>query len=456
MIHTLHTDVAIIGSGPAGVAVAERLAGQNPDAAVTVIERGPLLLRAHFYDGGGSIRERDEFVALNKRTPWLGSLAEGGGLVPIVGGRGTVGGAQLHRFYAADMAAWRESTWPMSPEELAPYFEAAEAAILGGHSAQGESQRAGLDLFGAYGATHPPSAQSNARPSSKNGGYPHRSAVERLLSLTERIDGTPTQLLAQTVARKLEFDPQHPDTAVAVDCVQIRNGEAVPLRVEFDRVVLSASPVESTRLLLNSAPAAMLSPAAGRYLADHLYVRGYIDVTNSPLGRSPLNLFVPPQSSDLDARYQIEIRSSGEDSSLLRITGSAAMDPDPDNRVWLSDSVDELGIPRADTRLSRSAGDDLRIARMTETIETLRGLTGGAWSAPLTLLPTGGSFHESGTLRIGGAPGHDRVADAHGLVDGFTNVYTGDAAAFPTVGVANPILTLTALGYRLAEHISSL
>jgi choline dehydrogenase-like flavoprotein len=456
MNETVHTDVAIIGSGPAGVAVAEQLARENPDLTISVIERGPLLLRAHFYDGGGSIRERDKFVERHRRTPWLGSLAEGGGLLPILGGRGTVGGAQLHRFYAADMTAWTESKWPMSSHELAPYFDRAEAAILGVHSAQGQSQMAALELFGSYGATHPPSSQNGGPQSRKDGGYPHRSSVERLLTLAERVDGTPVRLLTETVARKLQFDRGHPETAVAVDCLQFREGRGVPLRIEFDHVVLSASPVESTRLLLNSVSANMLSPATGRYLADHLYVRGYIDVKNSPLDRSPLNIFIPPQSSELSARYQIEIRSSGEDSSLLRITGSAAMDPDPDNRVWLSsDRVDEFGIPRADTHLARSEADELRVARMAETIETLKGLAGGKWSVPMKLIPTGGSFHEAGTLRIGESHGHDRVADAHGLVDGFTNVYTGDAAAFPTVGVANPILTLTALGYRLAERIST-
>jgi choline dehydrogenase-like flavoprotein len=48
------------------------------------------------------------------------------------------------------------------------------------------------------------------------------------------------------------------------------------------------------------------------------------------------------------------------------------------------------------------------------------------------------------------------AADRDGLLFGTDNVFVGDGAAFPAIGVANPMLTLTAMGYRLADHLSQI
>ena len=68
-LHTLHEQkprVLIIGSGPSGVAVAEHLYNECPEATIGIVERGGLLITTHvsnmplppsaplYLSGGGS------------------------------------------------------------------------------------------------------------------------------------------------------------------------------------------------------------------------------------------------------------------------------------------------------------------------------------------------------------------------------------------------------------------
>ena len=62
------------------------------------------------------------------------------------------------------------------------------------------------------------------------------------------------------------------------------------------------------------------------------------------------------------------------------------------------------------------------------------------------------SDHEVGTSRLGDNP-KTSVTDRDGKIHGIDNLFVADASVFPCVGVANSMLTITALGYRLAEHI---
>jgi choline dehydrogenase-like flavoprotein len=450
-------DVVIIGSGPGGAAVAERVKARQPDAAVAIVERGPLLLERHFYDTGGTIVQRNDFVARHGECPWEGDLSEAGILVSGVGGRGMVGGSQLHRFYDTDLALWPAGLWPPTAAELAPYFDAAEQRLLGGKQATSGAQRLVLDTLAGLGALHPPAAEPSAPAEQARGagaGFPHRSSVERVLTLAAARQVT---LFADTTATRLVTAAGEPDRVIAVRVV----GPGLPAGTAdlgVGAVVLAASPVESARLVLASGLADCASGATpiGAYLAEHVYSRGMIAVpATSGLVSNSVNIFLPPPGDDLYERFQLEVRSmpnSDPDFALLRITGSAAMDPVPANRVTLADSTDSVGVRRATTVMTYSDDDRRRITRMLAALDDVRGRLGGSWVDPVTVLPRGASYHEAGTLRIG-VDAATSAADVDGLLRGTTNVYTGDGAAFPSVGAANPTLTITAMGYRLGDHL---
>jgi choline dehydrogenase-like flavoprotein len=176
------------------------------------------------------------------------------------------------------------------------------------------------------------------------------------------------------------------------------------------------------------------------------------------LSDGPINIFIPPSSPDLDDRYQIELRSMtlpGDSRRIVRFTGSAAMGPSRDNRVTLSAGrKDDYGVPRAITVLTPSVSDERRTQSMIQAIHDVAARLGGTWLDPPVVLPCGSSYHEAGTLRIATTE-QESAADPRGLLLGSRNVFVGDGSAFASVGVANPILTLTAMGYRLAMALST-
>jgi choline dehydrogenase-like flavoprotein len=52
-----------------------------------------------------------------------------------------------------------------------------------------------------------------------------------------------------------------------------------------------------------------------------------------------------------------------------------------------------------------------------------------------------------------GPKGSDSVTNWLGRVHDVENLFVADASVFPCVGVANPMLTTTALAYRLAHNV---
>ncbi len=60
--------------------------------------------------------------------------------------------------------------------------------------------------------------------------------------------------------------------------------------------------------------------------------------------------------------------------------------------------------------------------------------------------------HPSGTTRMSASP-RTGVVDANCRVHGVENLYIAGSSVFPTVGHANPTLTIVALAARLAHHL---
>ena len=139
----------------------------------------------------------------------------------------------------------------------------------------------------------------------------------------------------------------------------------------------------------------------------------------------------------------------------LRISGFAAMDPNPENRVELTrgNAAKEADVAQIDVRtvLRLSAADEVRVEAMKKTMRQIARRL-GARKIPPPKPAVGRSNHEVGTLRMG-KTSKDSVTDSTGKIHGVENLFVADASVFPCVGVANPMLTITALAYRLAQHV---
>ena len=150
-------------------------------------------------------------------------------------------------------------------------------------------------------------------------------------------------------------------------------------------------------------------------------------------------------------------RPSGQ-GRVYRLDHMAEQAPDPESRVTLSDRRDELGMPRVRLDWRVSASDLRSMVRSQEILdEELRRARVGRLQISLdedAPAPPGlrGGWHHMGTTRMHVDPKRG-VVDPDGAVHGVANLYVTGSSVFPTVGYANPLLTIGALALRLADHL---
>lgn len=463
-------DVAVVGSGPSAVAFVEHLLRINDELTIAMIERGGVLATTNvrnFWTGDRSI-----FIEANQRFLWEGDFAQrpddpesGGMMILAVGGRGVVAGAHLPRFYSADLACWPDARWPLGDDELRRFSILAEdARDVGFGEVEGRAQNWAMSQLRTMGALPPPWA-FDSRSNGNSRGFD--SSVGRLWKLlcedfvNATIEQRARRLLVFTDSYVMEIDHAG-GSAAGVIALDVRPGVgAAPRRVEAETIVLAGSPIESARLVLASGLGRDPDSSVGCYLAEHVYCRGttVVEALDSWLEHPDdqrISVVVPPSGEASLDRFQIDVEAwpaPGSPGMLeVRFTGSAAMDPQRENRVLLSNIRDEHRVCKAKVVLRHSPADRTRTNRMREAISaTADQLSGHITAGDLRILPPGRSHHEVGTLRMG--VGKETATDPYGKLHELDNVYVADASVFPCVGVANPMLTVTALAYRLAEHI---
>ncbi len=129
--------------------------------------------------------------------------------------------------------------------------------------------------------------------------------------------------------------------------------------------------------------------------------------------------------------------------------------PDRANAVRLSNRTDALGLRQAEVHWRWGQADEASRQRV------LRLVAGAFESARLghvdrveQPVPDPNAHHHAGTTRLSVDP-ESGVADADGRVHGMSNLYVTGNSVFPTVGFANPTLTIVALALRLAHHLGA-
>ncbi|MBI3817081.1 MAG: GMC family oxidoreductase [Planctomycetes bacterium] len=143
----------------------------------------------------------------------------------------------------------------------------------------------------------------------------------------------------------------------------------------------------------------------------------------------------------------------------VRLRNFMEMEPDPDNRITLTNAVDAFGIPVPRARHRCSELDKKSIVELHKTLrdEFPRAGVGSFVTDIETADPwplDQDASHHMGTTRMGADP-RESVVNNHCRVHGVKNVYISGASVFPTSGCANPTFTIVALAIRLADHIKS-
>ncbi|HKT79938.1 MAG TPA: GMC family oxidoreductase [Vicinamibacterales bacterium] len=229
-------------------------------------------------------------------------------------------------------------------------------------------------------------------------------------------------------------------------------------------VVLCASAIESSRLLLTSAtrqhPDGLgnSSGAVGRYLMDHIHLTGFH--ATMPL-REPVTApswAYIPQFRNVDSNEPGFVRGYGIQVFTMwrecAMTAFGEMLPHVENRVTLDpDRTDAWGIPAVRITCTHRENDR---AMALDALRSCREMIEAA-GFEVTAVPTGLSApglasHEMGTARMGGDP---RSSVLNGFCQSWDvpNLFVMDASCFVSQGPQNPTLTMMAIAARSCDYL---
>ena len=411
--------------------------------------------------------------------------------VRVVNGRGLFWGRLALRHTEAELRAadWDGigDAWPVTIEELLPFYEKAEAVmnVVGPKDAPdqhrslitangGETKL----VVGWVGERLAKGWPELSVYNTRRAEYP-KGALSPMLD--RAMDTGRMTLKENAVVANLSLTSDG-KRATGVEIVDRETKRRTVVRGRV--VLLAASSLESVRILLNSRHE---KHTEGVGNASGLLGRGVMDhVHKMLLARVPeLSALVEakvwdPLSMDIFASagfYIPPFMSPGPDKGFVRcyqIEGTATprllflaacgeMLPNDENRVTVHRSRrDEWGIPILHIRVAWSDNERKMIRHQKEALRRLVATLGGKELRTLTLLASGmrrkpvpgASVHEVGGARMGMSP-DSSVANAHGQLWDVPNVFVCDGAVLPSCGYQSTTLTVMALAARSAAYAAS-
>lgn len=484
-------DYCVIGGGASGLVAATELAAANN--SVIVLEEGDRIapgsdLRTAELSWERALSPGDPERSSN---PWTARVL-GGGTMFFAG--------IAFRYRELDFAASRylaadslPASWPLDYRDLQIFYDEMERRLgvaradigdpwqppsapapLPPHDYDDRGQliaeagaRLGLQPF-------PTPLAINSRP------YDGRPACTRCSSCTEFVcpvgakgdavrrilERADNGFTVRTGARVIAMSGDHPNRVDAVEWLDRATAQRTTTRARC--FVLAANAVQTARLLLASstrwAPNGMgnSSGLVGAGLSVKLsgYVSGRTASIIGPATGGPhstvafsdfyLHADVPGLLGGVI--YQAN-QVHGGDAGVLRLHVLAGDQPMEINRVRLTKTRDELGVPRVmlDYRIHPRDGERLRFLA-ERAADVLRS----ADIREIRFEPTGfhrGSRHLHGTCRAGDNP-RTSVTTPDGRLHDVDNVYVADASVFPFAGGVNPVLTIQANALRIARRLA--
>ncbi len=472
----VEADLCIVGTGPAGIAIARRFAsskfkvlllesgGLEFEPKVQALYAGRNVGRAYFpldgcrtrYFGGSSNcwqglcrpLDPDDFL----QRPW----------VP-------------------------HSGWPFDAQHLAPYYRGAARVLrLKGKSFNPEEWS---DDATPVWRVHGGRVTSGLLKISKNQlGRLYRGQLEKSESVRAVLHASVTQIVA--------------DEAGVRKLVVKRTLGGGGFEVKARSYVLACGAIENARLLLSSNVGNQ-HDLVGRYFMEHPHVDeqgflmgsprlpavsfyrshpgryrqqiwGYFALTPSTRRKEKLlssaSVLLRPIDkaarleralsdvlSDIDM-YMDPRRGKSAPLQLFSFGTPSEQAPNPRSRVKLGSERDSLGTLRAELDWRLTALDKASVRRTHQIFG--EDFARSRWGRFRVLLdesrqfpePVNGGRHHMGTTRMHPDP-KEGVVDANAAVHGVPNLYIAGSSVFPTSGSANPTLTLVALALRLADHL---
>lgn len=494
----LEADLAVVGSGVSGLFACE--AALKAGLRVVMLERGALKTHAEQLASGSQSSDVPGAQPNNETAP--GTPEYPWNYVYGVGGSSLHWDGATPRFSPEDMSMRSAfgvmMDWPLSYEELLPFYRRAELALgVAGSPDAGRSVGDGRLL-----PPHPFSPMDElvadpldpyrplpqARPTRPVGDRPAccgsarcnlcpvDSRFSALNGLQSVLDHPGLELLTQTAAARLNRS-RNGRRVRSLDAVAV-DGDA--LEINASAYVLAAGGFENPAVLLRSG---LERPAVGRYLFDHahrtLNVRVREDVGPGQGGSLSTGASAALLSGGFRSRrsaaYVIPFNpgiplAPTISSALVAGRSGAGLRTEAIDRWRHTLPLDVLleDVPQSARRVSLGSGTDAFGLPLVET--TYPGPTeyeGEGWAAtvaelerrlrPLGVqgveeLPGPMGSHILGTCRMGSAE--------TGVVDGdlrhldLENLFVAGGSAMPTYSPVHPTLTICALAIRLGEALA--
>jgi choline dehydrogenase-like flavoprotein len=475
----LQADACVIGCGPAGITVAHELV--HSGISVVIVESGqmaPDLFAQAQLKGtavGPVIKGFRHYLSTSRVAGVFGSASRWGGyctpLTPI-------------DFEPRD---WVPQTgWPITAATLKPFEDRAADAL-------------GISRFQSPVQALPKSCDNSiGRLVSHAYHYPPNlyALRDRLLAL---VDHPAFQLKLGVTA--MDFAA----SSGRVQWMRALEVDGAELYIEAKVFILAAGGIENAHvLLLNSgegkANLTTNRSVIGKYFQEHFHVLAgkaripnarlwadYIRIAPSPsaghtiLRTMVINDEVQRKEQLLNASVEISakalnpqdvetaIKSGGPIECDIFVRSEQA--PNPQSRVMLGDTLDQLGRQRVDLRWQTVAQDWDSIVKSVNVVVSemeckwnaqSKIMIDRAWPWPWAPLPpspipwhwhTWGNHH-MGTTRMSSEDASG-VVDSNCRVHGTSNLFVAGSSTFPSSGFANPTFTIVALSIRLAEHLAS-
>ena len=512
-----HYDIIIIGSGPGGASVAQRLAPTGK--RILLIERGDYLPRSRtnwdaqavFVDG---VYQADE--------TWYDKHGKSfhPGLHYFVGGNSKVYGAALFRMRERDFGEVRHKdgmspAWPLNYATFEPYYGEAER-LFHVHGQRGEdpNEPPSSSPFPYPPVSHEPRIQALHDSLVRDGLHPFHLPLGILLDekdgkvtptsicfRCDTFDGFPCPLNGKADAQVMCVDPalgSHPNLTLLTNAYVSRLGTDVSGRVVTDVavtrngdeehysgtiVVVACGALSSALLLLRSAndkhPDGLAngSDQVGRNYMRHnqSVLMALMREPNDTVFQKTLAVSDFYFGAD-DWDYPLGLIQMCGKSHGAQIRGEALpgwlewMPKMPFDQMarhsmdfWLSSE----DLPRAENRirydgqrviLEITEGDMEAHQRLKKKLEQALSTVG---AHPVLLersLYFGTDIPISGTAHQAGTArfGTDpatSVLDTDCKAHELDNLYVADASFFPSIGAVNPTLTIIANALRVADRI---
>jgi choline dehydrogenase-like flavoprotein len=522
-------DAVVVGSGMTGALAAKELC--HAGLKVLVLEAGPSLavLRSddtgsHEACGDQHIQSKCYAYSKNTRQYFVNDLDNPYSFPPghpfswirarTVGGRSLLWAGHCYRMTDQEFMAPEEDgvgeSWPITYEEIAPYYDKAEQILrvkdvaLGGgpHGADPSiyDERHFREAFAKVGrklirarvsrSDSPGGAQAPCLHCGQVGSSCSRPVASPDSTLAEALKTGHLTLRTQSPVRHIATDEHGRPTRVCG--IDQKTGQEFEVKGRL--VFLCASALESTRILLNSAsqrhPDGLgnSSGVLGHYLMDHvsgIALTGHFERDRASRNTdSSAGMFYVPRPQNLGNHrsngflrgygYQVftmradhellpcggtKLKSpeqTGADSgnATIRIVGFGEMLPHYDNYVEIDKEgkKDAFGIPIL--RIDCSLKDNEKVmakhilASAQEMLESAGVRVIDVQSGPAE---PGLAIHEAGTCRMG-LDSKTSVLNSYNHCHDAPNVFVTDGSCFPSIGVQNPVLTMVALTIRACRH----